>query len=1665
MERQTRNGVWPLLLRRWFFIIFSVLLPFVVLLAILLSARSAGAEPLAPTATVSGVVVNPDGSTIGGATEVCLYHLHPEEGWVDWENCKGSAIDGSFVFTGAIPLGDLFVQAEPLWNGGYFPSLQHPLRIEAVTDTVDVGSLRLTYASFAGMVYEPGGVTPADAGWVSVMNADEADVAGGDYETGTYAIGGVPAGNFVLVAHPPEGSLFWHSPPMPVTVTEGSQYLPTATQAISLELTMAQLVVYVVTPAGDLITANVHLWNEVVDFDMWRWSTPSAPATFGDLDVGEVYMLDAWPRVEEIPQLASSAMVTVVVGAGPISRTLILREPNVVGVAVTPDGNLLPPAYDQEGNPIPEPAIIRVREAHTGFELEAPTNPDGQFGLALPSGDYVFSVHPNPETTLAFTYTRSLPDGFGLGGTVILPEVDLGQVRLTYPSVAGQVLDPSGAQISGCLSVWLEDMAGEWVAEDWYCGDQNPPYRLGGVPDGDYWLKADGLPAQGLFSPEPVWTHIPPGSQYNVTATQIHDLHLTEAQLEVSVEYPTGTLVPARVMLWSEWGFETWGNSSPDGPARFGALPEGDYWLQAWPTWQDIPERANSTKEAIYIGDHVGIDVVMGPMTRTLFLRAPDITGTVETPEGGPLPPAYDEEGNWTPDPAKVYAHNPDWSVNVWATTNPTGEFSLSLPDGEYELLAEPMHDLVFLYTKSDLVPFALSPTVTRPHGLGYIPLTYPRIWGTVVDWEDNPVETWVDLWSEDRDYWDGDDTYWYRPEQLKPFRFGGMPPGHYFVQANPPDHNPEGYGPSNIIEFDVPPTHTEQITLHLSMANVLGYVRLPEDYADCPGCPVPGVDVRVLRDLEDDFEEWACTGDDGRFTFRLDPGNYAMEVLLPSEWLAMWDPPVPEAFTLGSPPDMYTTTLYLQPAAERIQVTGEVKTPPNGDPPPAGSTWIDLCNDEGLCFGNEVAASGRFTVPVLPGIYEVWTWVEPATGLLPPLDNGFSILVEDDLALDPIWLRILADRTAHVSGRVIIITTTTTGAGLPGVDVEAWTDEGDWVATRTVTDGNYSLNLFPGHWHGGPVLTPEQEDEYIVLPPRHRDGYMEAGEEATNVDFYLLRRDATIRGQVVELGQTSPITDIDAVVFAEICGDEHCWVIDESPVVTSTFELRVRQGFTYSLGIWLPPGNYLPGPPVTVTTVSSLTTGVQVSVIEAGTRIWGHLLDGDTLEPVEIDAHVYGHDPEGLWVEDELRRDDDPYQYNLYVPTPVAEPVTWTLGLWVDPSTGYVADPAHPRYKVIVEPGDTSVGQVMYVKKLDTFIVGRVGVAAGNVFSPARYVLVFAEGVTGTTEGLYFEAQANASGVFTIPVLPGQYEVGAYLPPNMVDDFFPPPMQPWASMDDNPVYLLFRHRPPAGELEICGSLSVSPTGSISPTAPIFVSGRSNLGGYSEVTGTIGGGYCLPVISGTVWHVWAAYENSAGDVYYESQEESVPVGNATVTGVDLLLKRASYDLPDAECWTFDPSRFKRISLPAWGALPEPLVEIQAGTMPVTDDVTICATPVVAVPNGRHLIGYAYEMEARDRSGNLITEDFNKSVRFIFYLSEEAVGDVDPADLALGFYSTARGEWVDLDEIYYTWDDPYWFFTGKVDHFTKMGIMSPPVEGGKGVRYNIYLPLVLRSYGS
>jgi hypothetical protein len=878
-------------------------------------------------------------------------------------------------------------------------------------------------------------------------------------------------------------------------------------------------------------------------------------------------------------------------------------------------------------------------------------------------------------------------------------------------------------------------------------------------------------------------------------------------------------------------------------------------------------------------------------------------------------------------------------------------------------------------------------------------------------------------------------------------FAFYEMEVGSYMLEARPPWDFRMNWVPSDPISFTLasPDDTFSAGTLVLKPADRPKRLKGTVMYKS--GAPVDDAWVVAQNEATGDIAK-TPTDAQGFYDLGLAKGLWRVWVeprvwgtedwYFPPEWEAWVEFELPPGEPEVIEPFDLEVIAYDQ--GDFFKVQGRVEKP-GGAAPPEDSTWVHFCNDVDGCFGAPVGPDGNFIIWALPGFYNVWIDIDPvvAPGLLPPPNNGdieIEVFENPQILQDP--FKLVARKPAKVSGQVY---DAATKQGVAGVTIEAWTEEGDWAATKTNANGYYSLTLSVGYWYGGPQLTGTLASEYIVMPPQLRHGWLGA-EGAQDQNFALRQLDAKIRGKVVSIETRKIITDVDAVVWAEVCGERGCFG-RHVDVYEGTFSVKVVGGFTYTVGI--DADGYMPGPslprelPVgvgeTVTTV--------LPVLEAGTEIYGRLLDQD-LNPVAIEAEVYAFTPASayggptgvLYEQFDFMWTEKP-TYTLDVPTPNATtgPVTWTTRLWVDPSTGYVADPSHPRYQVSIPPDETRVPQVLYVRKLDTLITGHVMRPDGE---PAPHIWVFAEGVlslgSGVTRTVYFEAKTDASGVYSMYVLPGDYAVAAYVPPGK--PWFPPQPKPWSSNVDNPVDLQFRARA-VGDT-VSGALIFADP--VSGTRVVDVFGWGEDGSTSYVTGTAA--YTLPITPDTTWHIWAVHEDLDNDAFYESEEVIV---SGPRVGVDLTLRRSAYELPDEVCESFDAARNKRILLPAYGDMFEPIVDIQAGALPVDGEVTVCAKPKRALPDGRGLIGFAYDLRAWDAQGNLINQNFNKSVRLQFYFPETV--DVENLE-GVRYYSTVKQDWIALDDPFIDAGDYY--ATGKIRHFTSFGLMSVTAEESAGL---------------
>ncbi len=1307
----------------------------------------------------------------------------------------------------------------------------------------------------------------------------------------------------------------------------------------------------------------------------------------------------------------------------------------IVGVVVNPDNSLINDAtsvmlyaLNKEGSQVWEASKdVMAGDGHFSFDLS--------------------TIPPEAIREKLFVQADGYADYFDSAAQPVnlqdLTKLDIGKVKLTYASFKGQVFNQNGQIVTDCLEIVLEDDRGDWVASTEYCGSMRI-YQLGGVPTGNYRLTAMAPKDSLLWNSDPVSVSVVAGSQYDPAQTQTKDFKLQTPNLLGKVTYPdgspvnwvpsaTGEIVGRAIVYATNYDWSIENHRSTTKAGDFGLkLPPGGYRL-----WAEV-EGTLAEKFTPSIPQNIKF-VDIGRAT-PLTLTYPSLTGWLNSPSGQRITTCLHV---WLEEASSF--SNSEVARTRYCGNN--GPYRLGgVPDGTYWLkseglaergLAAPEPIMVTVLPGSQYQdkPQQLDLVLQKSDFVGEVRFPLAAFCPNC------PVGADIRLRNAD----------WSMENWLSSGKFAlsNLVTGTYILEFFLNEDLSMDWNPPNPFTLTWPTTQISK-TFYLQPALRTKKVEGKVAYQD--GTIITTARVYAYQDGLGRWLEYPIKPD-GTFAFYLSSGVWKMGVSpeFDADWYFTREQEQWVEFLLA-PDQMETKTVnFTVTKANFLNVTGQVKDP-HGNPPPRDTVGLNLCTDEGVCFDARVDEKGNFRAKVTVGTYHVWVWVDPASRLAPPSDE-LTIKVNADLDLGIIPLHSESERTAQISGRVVV---TPTGEGLPGVTIQVQSGKQGWDSTTTITDGQYALNLMPGRWNAGPILSAEQEVTYTVLQRQHREGDLKPGEKLTGIDFYVVKRDATIQGRVVDAAGNM-VSDITAKVYAEICSaNGKCWNVDEGSVQGGSFELRVLGGQTYNVGIWLADGAYMSASSIKVAVEANQTkTGVQIQLLTAGTTIFGNLQD-EQGQPVKVNASVYGSLGD-YWVEDTLWPEKEPYQYKLQVPTP-AQNTKWTLGLWVDPRSGYVADPTRTSYEVSVGAGITQVQQIMVVKRLSETIKGKIVMT--DTSKTMAHLLVIAEGKPGTpSEGLYFEGESNAQGEFAIPVMPGQYLVGMPMPKD--ENFagmFQPERKTWTSMQDNPLMLAFRSQEmkmmtPDQIPQIVGNLTVTPTDSLAKDAEISIFGWSEEGDSSEITGTLASGFKLTVISRTTWHIWAAYEDTNNDIYYESQEKVVRVGTGPIT-VNLVLKKSTdATLPDTTCETFDSTQFKRISLPAYGNLPAPLIEVPAGTMPVTGTVQLCATPKKALPNGQNVIGFGYDLEVRDSEGNLIKQNFNKKVRLIFYFPQ----GTKTKNLQVAYYSDTRQKWVALDDLFIDTEDM--FATGKINHFTRMGIASVPDTSSSNS--NVYLPLIMK----
>ena len=1055
------------------------------------------------------------------------------------------------------------------------------------------------------------------------------------------------------------------------------------------------------------------------------------------------------------------------------------------------------------------------------------------------------------------------------------------------------------------------------------------------------------------------------------------------------------------------------------------------------------------------------------------------ITGTVTDPDG--LAP---------PTGTVVRLLNPDHTTFGQTNVDPRdGSFSFgAVPNGNYILRAIPPGNSRL--TPSEPVSVSV---LGAPVDVGGVPLTHPSILGTVYAPDGlTPTAAWVRVHTAGR---------WVQttPAPGGDIQIGGLPPGHYVLQAWPMHDEP--FWTSERLEVTVGPDASRTISLALTSADVFGTA------VDPLGQPVEQAIARVMdgdgqvvgRDLTSSGGYWAIGG--------LAPGSYQL-ALEPPWWEGGLLPPEPMPFSV--PPQQDLGTIYFQ-SSNKI-VNGIVET--NTSQPVVGAL-IDAHRLDRAGRAHAISgAGGAYSIHLSTGL---WTLtVEPVSGTTPA---NWLYLFGPQLVH---FQHDTSDETKTVGFRVITADSSVVGTvqmpdgGVPPftVTVGIHTDAG--IGRSQVIDpdnGSFDISV-P---HGAYKVAIRADDPEYTGPPVDPIRVLANSTHDLGA-LTLLERNATISGMVT--GGGAPVGAMPVVAWRLNApgwartgtGPDGRYVL---PVVEGTWLVKPAPEPDQP---WLYTGN----PEEVEVPDSGTATGVNFRLMATNAQVVGTLVDelGTPLADVEgwVQA-VSVDDPaiqNGAPLEDGTFTVLVPagwYRVSLKLPAgvpwlappaqqatagsgemsevvfvlrakdaaiagalwdPRAEQVVtgaqasvmafsegswvrtavfpgngtfrlgvaagiWALGYRVDPASDYVTLRHHQSYPVA--SGQTVLSPLP--------VAGRDALMAGIVRDPSGAPLpganVVADGLGGALGDVSLRTTSGDDGRFHLRLPHGHYLVRATIAAD-TNWIHPASLNVVVPEGGSVTDLELQFREPDATINGVVTLEGLDAGEVERSGMVKLWAYSSDDGYTKAEAEPGGNYTLDVISRTVWFVGAAYQE--GTSYWAAAAQvDVPEGGAAL---DLEL-HGPHPLPAPVTVSFDASQEQYIEL-ADGTS----IYIPAGAMPVSGTVTLHVTPIATFPYQRHanVYRYGYAFTAADRNGQPIEQHFNQDVLITFPYDEAELMRMGISEQGLkpAYFSTTTDSWTFPEG--YVVDTVADMVAMEIDHFTDFALTG-------AAHYRVFLPLLLR----
>lgn len=767
---------------------------------------------------------------------------------------------------------------------------------------------------------------------------------------------------------------------------------------------------------------------------------------------------------------------------------------------------------------------------------------------------------------------------------------------------------------------------------------------------------------------------------------------------------------------------------------------------------------------------------------------------------------------------------------------------------------------------------------------------------------------------------------------------------------------------------------------------------------------PVTNAQVNAFKMSGSGYAQ-ATTNGSGIYTLTVGGGDWGVMPQATqgvSDW-AYGQPPTTAKFVSDSSVESKTIDFSVYRASSII--TGRLLKP-NGSPvTQSDNLGIGVFSQEGKGGGGQINNdNGTFSITVPAGTYNINVWASPSSSFGSPTVTPVTVADGQTVSVGDITL---TTKDSTITG----IVRTSSGVGVSGVRVNAFVRDGGGFSEATSgNDGTFSLSVTAGRWMVMPSFgydasystnTPPQEVSVTASSP-------------ATVNFEVQSSTATISG-VVQDSNGVPISTY-GYAFAETGGGEMFGPGGlGGPIERGNFSFKVPAG-SYTINAGLAPGSgYTSGAGTTVTIADSETKTIAITLATNDATITGSILNSSGSALSSSGLSVFAMSKGG---------GHGSYQQGTVSGSTYTISVSageWTLGYFVDPSTGYMSAPPDPSNKFTVTSGGT-VTKNITLTSANATITGKVTKPDGT-----DAVGAFISVDNRETEGKSFfnGAPTNSSGNYTLKIAAGTYKVRVNVPPGQ--GYLSPAEQTVTVAADGTETANFTLR--SSDASITGNVTLNS----SPLAS-FVSAWSDDGGFTQSMSNSSGNYTLSVTKNTTWHVRARYEN--GTTPYESAESSVVMSSDSATA-NLALASVSYTLPQSLTTTFDSTQPKIITLSD-----DTEINIPASALATSGNVTLTVNPKASLPSkkGDKPLWYGYEFSATDSSGNAITS-FNSTITITFpYTDTQLTAQgITAADLVPSYWDDTTGTWKKVSNI--TVDTTNKTVTITTDHFTDYALTA------------------------